>query len=47
MFKEVLISGAIVLLGGYRYYIHKLEDIECVSYEVKNSKIPKVFDNLK
>ncbi|WP_289293719.1 metallophosphoesterase [Romboutsia ilealis] len=47
MFKEVLISGAIVLLGGYRYYIHKLEDIECVSYEVKNSKIPKVFDNFK
>ena len=47
MFKEVLISGAIILLSGYRYYIHKLEDIECVSYEVKNSKIPKVFDNFK
>ncbi|WP_286316266.1 metallophosphoesterase [Romboutsia ilealis] len=47
MFKEVLISGAIILLGGYRYYIHKLDDIEYARYEVKNSKIPKVFDNFK
>ena len=43
MFKELLISGAIVLLSGYRYYMHKSEDIECVSYEVKSRKIPKVI----
>ena len=47
MFKELLISGAIVLFGGYRYYMHKSEDIECVSYEVKSRKIPKVFDKFK
>ena len=47
MFKELLISGAIVLLSGYRYYMHKPEDIECVSYEVKSRKIPKVFDKFK
>ena len=47
MFKELLISGAIVLLSGYRYYMHKSEDIECVSYEVKSRKIPKVFDKFK
>ena len=47
MFKELLISGAIVLFGGYRYYMHKSEDIECVSYEVKSKKYLKYLINLK
>lgn len=47
MFKEVLISGVIVLMGGYRYYTYKSEDIEIASYEVQNRKIPKVFNEFK
>lgn len=47
MFKEVLISGVIVLMGGYVYYKYKSEDIEIASYEVQNRKIPKVFNEFK
>ena len=47
MFKEVLISGVIVLMGGYVYYKYKSEDIEIASYEVQNRKIPKVFNKFK
>ena len=47
MFKEVLISGVIVLMGGYVYYKYKSEDIEIVNYKVQNRKIPKVFDEFK
>lgn len=47
MFKEVLISGVIVLMGGYVYYKYKSEDIEIVNYKVQSRKIPKVFDEFK
>jgi len=47
MFKEILISGTIVLFGGYTYYKYKSKYIECVSYEVESIKIPKSFNRFK
>ena len=38
MFKRVLISGVIVLMGGYVYYKYKSEDIEIVNYKVQSRK---------
>lgn len=47
MFKEILIGGTILLFSGYSFYKHKLDNIECVSYEIKNKKIPTEFDEFK
>ena len=48
MIKEVLIGGVILLLGGYKYYMHKSEDIGYVTanfeiYDSKREKNIKVY----
>ena len=47
MFKEILISGSIVLIGAYTYNRYKSGCIEYASYEVKSKKIPKEFNDFK
>ncbi|SCI88929.1 Uncharacterized metallophosphoesterase Cj0846 [uncultured Clostridium sp.] len=46
MFTQFLI-GSTIVLGSALLYKYETETLETTRYEVKNSKIPKEFDNFK